>query len=358
MRVFHSVPGGVGRVGKFKLSEKDLARVLTEGAHYLLGRDVGEQSDIDNCESSGRMVDADADAVFDHAKSRGKDQLGTLGSGNHFLELQMVDEIFDNERAAIFGLSKGNMTIMIHCGSRGLGHQVCTDYVKAMLNTSDKFGINLIDNQLACAPFLSTEGQQYFSAMKAAANFAWANRHLIGHHVREAVQHCFGQATVARTVYDVAHNIGKLENHDIDGVSKKLIVHRKGATRAFGPRNQDVPAKYQSTGQPVLIPGTMGTASYVLAGTHNAMNLTFGSACHGAGRAMSRHSAKKRQSGRAVRDSLRRIGVMVFSDSDRGLAEEAPYAYKDVHEVINVITNSGIATKVARLKPIAVIKGD
>jgi tRNA-splicing ligase RtcB len=340
------------------LTEKDLAQVLLQGACFMLDRGVGEEADLDYCESSGHLHHAQTETVSDHAKERGKDQLGTLGSGNHFLEVQVVDEIFDHARATTFGIREGCLTAMIHCGSRGLGHQVCTDHVRIMLNALKKFGINnLVDRQLACAPFLSKEGQDYFSAMSAAANFAWANRHLIGQKIRAAFIRTFGRCVV-RTVYDVAHNIGKLETHCVDDVFKKMIVHRKGATCAFGPKQSDVTPKYQATGQPVLIPGTMGTASYVLAGCAASMDLSFGSACHGAGRIMSRQRAKKQQSGQSVRDALRASGIAIYSDSGRGLAEEAPYAYKDVHEVISVISGAGIATKVAKLSPVAVVKGD
>ncbi len=357
-QIFHAVPSGVGRAGFLKLKDRDLRRVLEDGAHYLVKEGVGEQSDLEHCESSGRLDDASADVVSDHAKDRGKDQLGTLGSGNHFLELQKVDEIFDSSVAQTFGLAKNQVTAMIHCGSRGLGHQVCTDHVRIMLNAQKKYGFNLVDRQLSCAPFLSQEGQDYFAAMKASANFAWANRHTIGQKIREAFQASFGKRCSVRTVYDVAHNIGKLENHDVDGRYKKLIVHRKGATRAFGPNDSEVPSQYRATGQPVLIPGTMGTASYVLAGTADAMSLSFGSACHGAGRAMSRHAAKKLKSGPEVRQQLLERGITVWCDSNRGLAEEAPYAYKDIDEVINVVVGARLARLVARLKPITVIKGD
>jgi tRNA-splicing ligase RtcB len=356
-RIFHTVPSGVGRSGHYQLKPKELNHLLEHGASHLINDGIGEPTDLENCESFGNLADASADLVSDFAKERGKDQLGTLGSGNHFLEIQVVDEIFDEKTAQVFGLKKGNVTAMIHCGSRGLGHQVCTDYVRLML-TANANQISLVDRQLACAPFISSFGQQYFSAMKAAANFAWANRHLIGQKIREAFKHIFGQSTSVRTVYDVAHNIGKVETHAINGVSKKLIVHRKGATRAFPPGHGDLAKKYAAVGQPVLIPGTMGTASYVMVGTEESMALSFGSACHGAGRAMSRHAAKKQSSGEKIRRELADQGIRVYCDSSRGLAEEAPFAYKDVDEVIKVVHGAGLVNKVARLKPVAVIKGD
>lgn len=357
-QIYHTVPSGVGRSGPIKLTHKDLDRILENGAPRMVNLGYGDALDLEHCEAQGYLQDANASLVSDHAKDRGKDQLGTLGSGNHFLELQVVDYIFEEKIAQTFGLKLGHITAMIHCGSRGLGHQVCTDYVKLMLRAQNKYQIKLVDRQLACAPFLTQEGQDYFSAMKASANFAWANRHVIGHQIRESFQRVFGRTTPVRTVYDVAHNIGKIETHDIDGQLKKLIVHRKGATRAFGPSLHDLPTKYMHTGQPVLIPGTMGTSSYVLVGAHHGMQHAFGSACHGAGRAMSRHAAKKIESGPQVRKKLLDQGILVFCDSNRGLSEEAPYAYKDVDEVINVVHGAELAYKVARLRPLAVIKGD
>lgn len=356
--IFKAVPSGVGRAGPLALSEPDLTKVLERGSPRLLELGIGEILDVENCEESGHFSGADAAAVSKEARERGSDQLGTLGSGNHFLEIQVIDEIFDQKAAQAFGLEKGHLSVMIHCGSRGLGHQVCTDYVRMMLNELPHINLKLIDRQLACAPFKSAKGQAYFSAMKAAANFAFANRHLIGHLVRKSFTKVIGKDASLHTVYDVAHNIGKLEKHDIDGLQKELLVHRKGATRAFGPHSHGLPKKYSLIGQPVLIPGTMGTASYVLKGGNGGINEAFGSACHGAGRAMSRHAAKKAISGRALRDELNAHGILVESDATRGLAEEAPLAYKDVDEVVAVISGAGLAHKVARLRPIAVIKGD
>lgn len=357
-KIFLAVPSGVGRGGSMKLGPNDMNRVLERGAVRLLELGIGEPEDIENCEEGGHFAGADPGAVSQEARHRGHDQLGTLGSGNHFLEIQVVEEIFDDDAAQAFGLRPGYVTAMIHCGSRGLGHQICTDYVRLMLNELPESNLNLIDRQLASAPFMSSQGQAYFAAMKAASNFAFANRHLIGQRIREAWHDVIGPTATLKTVYDVAHNIGKIEDHEIDGEKKKLIVHRKGATRAFGPHSPGLPKKYAEQGQPVLIPGTMGTHSYVLKGSVIGQREAFGSACHGAGRAMSRHAAKKAVSGRALRDQLNAQGIVVESDATRGLAEEAPIAYKDVEEVVSVIDGSGLAYKVARLRPIAVIKGD
>lgn len=356
--IFTFVPSGVGRSGDIVLSHSELDHVLKQGAHRMVELGYGEQSDLEFCEERGQFIGVDPKKVSDRAKDRGKDQIGTLGSGNHFLELQVVDEIFDERIAKIFGLWVGQITVMIHCGSRGLGHQVCTDYVRIMLNQVSKWHINLVDKELACAPFFSDEAQDYFHAMRASANFAWANRHTIGHQCRHAWRKTFGGKSVLRTIYDVAHNIGKIETHLIDGQKKKLMVHRKGATRAFGPGHVDIPLAYKNVGQPVLIPGTMGTASYVLAGTTEGFFSVFGSACHGAGRAMSRMQAKKLQSGDEVVHHLQDQGIMVRTEKINGLAEEAPYAYKDVDEVVMVADSAHLAHKVARLRPIGVIKGD
>lgn len=357
-RLFRAVPSGTGRGGLITLSDGKLDRYLNHGAEEAVLNGYGDLDDLKHCEEQGSFAGADAAMVSLRAKERGRDQLGTLGSGNHFLEVQVVDEIFDEQVAKIFSLSAGQVTVMIHCGSRGLGHQVCTDYVAQMLREQASFGISLCDRQLACAPIASALGQAYFSAMKAAANFAFANRHIIGHHVRQSFSEVFKSQGVIKTVYDVCHNVGKLEKHVLHGVQREFLVHRKGATRAFGPGDPHVPKTYRACGQPVLIPGTMGTASYVLVGAGSAVNDAFGSCCHGAGRTMSRMQAKKSVSGRILRDQLNASGILVKSDSDRGLAEEAPTAYKDIEEVIGVVENTGLARRVARLRPIAVIKGD
>jgi len=355
--LFNAVPSGVGKGGKLKFSISELDKILKNGAQQMVNLGFGNESDLEYCEEQGNMTIADPSKVSERAKKRGFDQVGTLGAGNHFLEVQQVDEIFNKEIAQIFGLFEGQLIIMIHCGSRGLGHQTCTDYVRQMVPKLEEWGIKLPDRELACAPFTSEEGQNYFKAMAASANFAWANRHTIGHNVREVFKKLFGDSTVVRTLYDISHNMGKMEKHIIDGNEKMLIVHRKGATRAFGPKNPVVPAKYQAAGQPVLIPGTMGTSSYVLAGTQEAMQISFGSTCHGAGRRLSRTKVKKTVSGSELRQRLEAQGIIIRCKSDKGLAEEAPMAYKDVDNVVNVVTEAGIAKKVVRVKPVIVIKG-
>jgi tRNA-splicing ligase RtcB len=355
--LFNAVPSGVGRGGKIDLSMRELDHVLAHGAHYMLKKGFGTESDLEFCEDTGRLSFADPDLVSEHAKKRGADQLGTLGSGNHFLEVQYVDEIIDADAARVFGLHKDAVTIMIHCGSRGLGHQTCTDYVRVMMGKLAQWGYVLPDRELVYAPFLSDEGQRYFKAMAAAANYAWANRHMIGHAVRQAWKEVLGTSAHLRTMYDVSHNIGKKETHVVDGNSVELVLHRKGATRAFGPGRPEVCEAYRHTGQPVLIPGTMGTASYVLAGTDESMRTAFGSSCHGAGRKMSRAKAKHEVHGAQLREELESQGIIIRSDSDPGLAEEAPLAYKDVEEVVRVVQGAGLARIVARLKPLAVIKG-
>lgn len=355
--IFKAVPSGVGRGGTLTLTSKELDKVLLGGVDYMLERGFGTQADKEFCEEKGRMDGADATLVSDRAKSRGRDQIGTLGSGNHFLEIQKVDKIFDPIAAQVFGLSEGMVTVMIHCGSRGLGHQVCTDYVREFMPNLKKWNIDLPDKELVCAPFTSKEGQEYYKAMQAAANFAWANRHMIGHCTRQAWHKIFGDRVSIRTVYDVSHNIGKQELHKVNGKDVLVLVHRKGATRAFGPERLEIPAMYRHIGQPVIIPGTMGTASYVLVGTSAGMDVAFGSSCHGAGRRMSRMQAKRTIRGSTLRESLEQQGIMVRCESDSGLAEEAPTAYKDVEEVVNVVDHAKIAKKVARLTPLAVIKG-
>jgi len=356
-RIFHKIPSGVGRGGHLKFSTHELDKILMHGAHYMLDLGYGTESDLEYCEERGSMNIANPDLVSDHAKERGADQIGTLGSGNHFLEIQYVDEIFDKQAAQAFGLQEGGVTTMIHCGSRGLGHQTCTDYVRVMMSKLSHWGYQLPDRELIYAPFKSEEGQNYFAAMAAASNYAWANRHMIGHWVRQSWQEVIGKSVQLQTMYDVSHNIGKVEKHRVDGTVKELVMHRKGATRAFGPGRPENPAKYMSVGQPVLIPGTMGTASYVLAGTEASMDIAFGSSCHGAGRRMSRAQAKKTVRGSTLRQELESQGIIIRSDSDPGLAEEAPVAYKDIEDVIDVVHGAGLARKVARLKPLAVVKG-
>ncbi|HUL04342.1 MAG TPA: RtcB family protein [Gemmatimonadales bacterium] len=348
-----SIPSGTGRGGRLSLSEAELDRVLGEGCRYLMERGMADVDDLEVTEANGSLTRADPSAVSQRARARGRDQLGTLGSGNHFLEVEVVDDVLDEEMAAVYGLARGRVTVLIHCGSRGLGHQVCTDYVRLMDQVMAKYDIHLPDRELACAPFASPEGQRYFGAMCAAANFAWANRQTIATRVRDVFHRFFGDAGALRLVYDVAHNMAKLEEHD----GELLCVHRKGATRAFGPKHPETPPRYRAAGQPVFIPGSMGTASYVLAGTDQASALSVGSACHGAGRALSRHAAKRVKPGHEVRRELEAAGIAVACLSSGELAEEAPFAYKDVERVVNVVHEAGLARKVARLRPLGVVKG-
>ncbi len=348
-----SIPSGTGRGTRLSLSEPELDRVLADGCRYLLEREHATLDDLEVTEANGSLTRADPAAVSARAKSRGRDQLGTLGSGNHFLEVQVLDEVLDPAAARIYGLAAGRVTVLVHTGSRGLGHQVCTDYVRLMDQVMPRYGIVLPDRELASAPFASPEGQRYFAAMCAAANFAWCNRQQITYVVRDVFRRFFGDAGRLRLLYDVAHNMAKLEEHD----GELVCVHRKGATRSFGPAHPETPARYRAAGQPVFIPGSMGTASYVLAGTDAALGLSFGSSCHGAGRAMSRHTAKRTKPGHEVRRELEAQGIVVACPSSGELAEEAPFAYKDVDRVVDVVHRAGLARKVARLRPIGVVKG-
>ena len=327
--------------------------MLAEGSEYLVERGLASADDLAVTEAEGQLAAADPARVSNRAKQRGRDQLGTIGSGNHFVEVQVVERVFDPVLARGFGLATGRVTVLIHTGSRGLGHQVCTDYVRTMDQVMGRYGIELPDRQLACAPFQSPEGQAYFAAMCAAANFAFANRQAITHATREVFRRALGEAGRLRQVYDVAHNMAKLEEHG----GERLCVHRKGATRAFGPSHPETPAIYRSMGQPVFIPGSMGTSSYVLAGTDQALTRSFGSACHGAGRAMSRSAAKRVKPGHEIRKELEARGIVVRCLSAAELAEEAPYAYKDVERVVEVVHQAGLARKVAQLRPVGVVKG-
>lgn len=353
--LFAAVPSGVGASGNIQLSDKDMDALLKNGANHALSLGFGHDDDIIFCESEGRMENADPALVSEYAKKRALDQLGTLGSGNHFLEVQSVDDIFDERIAHIFSLERDMVTIMIHCGSRGLGHQTCTDYVKIMNKTYDPKKLSLPDRELIYAPFFSPEGQHYFNAMAAAANFAFANRHTIGHQVRKVFQKIFGTSVEVKTVYDLSHNIGKREKHPIDGIEKELLLHRKGATRAFAKDHPENPEKYRTTGHPVLIPGTMGTASYVLVGSEE--NNAFYSSCHGAGRVLSRMSAKRSFRGSDLKKQLEKQGIVIRSESNVGLAEEAPHAYKDIEEVIQIVVGAHLARPIARLVPLVVVKG-
>ncbi len=358
--LFNNIPSGVGSAGVLKLKKKELEKVLKDGSSWAVNNGFGSENDIENTEENGCMKDADPDALGNRAYERGIPQLGTLGSGNHFLEIQRVVDIYDEETARDFGIFKGQVTVMLHSGSRGLGYQVCDDYLDRFGKTSQKYGIRLPDRQLACAPVSSPEGKRYFRAMCAAANYAFANRQIITHLVRETFESVLKtprEKLKLSTVYDVAHNICKIETHNVDGMMKKLYVHRKGATRAFPKGHPDLPARYKTTGQPVIIPGTMGTASYILIGTEKAMEETWGSTCHGAGRVMSRHQAIKESSGRSIATELERRGILVRGVSRKGLAEEMPEAYKDVDEVIRTVEGAGISKKVAKMEPLAVMKG-
>ena len=359
-QLFRDVPVGVGVGGQFEFAGQELRKLLEGGAKYLLAQGLATQDDIDATESNGCMEGADADAVSREAYKRGLDQCGTLGSGNHFAEIQYVEAVYDEEAAAALGLEHGMMTVMIHSGSRGLGHQVCTDYIKELRGAPAKYHIELPDRQLVCAPVDSPEGLQYMSAMRAAANFAWANRQLLAMQVRQMLARFFGQDADAlglRQVYDVAHNIAKIETHTVNGRPMKVCVHRKGSTRAFPAGHPELTERFREIGQPVLIPGDMGRASYVLLGTQGAMEQTFGSTCHGAGRMMSRTAAIAHSRGRRIDQELAAHGIIARARDRTGLMEEQPAAYKDIDVVIRCVADAGLSHKVARLKPMGVIKG-
>jgi tRNA-splicing ligase RtcB len=356
-QIFRDVPCGTGGSGSVKIGARDLERVLVEGARWMVKNGYGESRDAEFAEAGGALEGADPTAVSERARERGLPQLGTLGSGNHFLEVQYVEEIHDTAAAGAYGIQANQIVVLIHSGSRGLGHQVCTDYVSAMNKSMPRHGINLPDRQLACGPIGSEEGQKYLGAMCAAANFAWANRQGIMHFLRGAFRRIFGDSAKLDLIYDVCHNIAKRERHEVDGRKREVLVHRKGATRAFPPGHREIPADYRSVGQPVFIPGSMGTASWVLAGAEGALRETFGSVCHGAGRLLSRTAVKKGKNSREEQDKLEARGILVRSESRDGILEELPEAYKNVDEVIEVVHNAGLARKVARLRPMGVIKG-
>ena len=360
-QLFRDVPAGVGSSGAIaKLPRNELERLLVKGAAWAVERGYGRLADLEHTEDGGALPEADPDAVSERAYSRGQDQVGTLGSGNHFLEIQVVDEIFDREAASAFGLREGQVTVMVHCGSRGLGYQVCDDYLVVMAAAGSRCHIELPDRQLVCAPVNSPEGRKYLAAMACAANYAWANRQMVMHLTEQALLHALRispKQLNLRLVYDVAHNIAKLETHRVAGALIETCVHRKGATRAFGPGRAELPLDYRAVGQPVLIPGDMGTASFVCKGTHEAMSRTFGSTCHGAGRVMSRSQALKRAQGRAIDRELASAGIFVRSQGHKTLGEEMPEAYKDVETVVGVMDGAGVSPKVARLRPLGVVKG-
>jgi tRNA-splicing ligase RtcB len=363
LRELGRIPRGVGGKGLMRLDAKEMERVLVEGVHFPLSKGIGWEEDAEMCEDAGRVEDADPKAVSDKAKERGAPQLGSMGAGNHFVEVQWVDEIVDAQAAKVFGLHDGQIVVMIHCGSRGVGHQVCTDEVRTMDRAMGSYGISVPDRQLACVPVRSPEGEKYMAGMAAAANYGRANRHVLTDGVRQAFERTLG--STARdmgmsVLYDVSHNLAKIEQHEVDGVRRNLCVHRKGATPAFGPGHPQVPEKYRSVGQPVLVPGSMGTASWVLVGTSGAAGadeVAWASTCHGAGRMMSRKAATKQMHGGDLKRQLQSEGIWVSTSQLRLLAEEAPYAYKDVSEVVRVCEEAGLSRRVARLRPLAVVKG-
>ena len=358
--LFNSIPSGVGSKGAIRLSPSQLDEVLVRGVQWAIDNGYGTSEDAEACEESGQMENADPNKVSDRARKRGAPQLGSLGSGNHFLEVQRVEEIHDEEAAKRMGIKKGNITILIHCGSRGFGHQVCSDYLRTSERALAKYNIELADRELACVPNASEEGESYRKAMFSALNFAWSNRQMITHWTRKSFERVLKQSESdleMNLVYDVAHNIAKVENHKIEGKERSVVVHRKGATRAFPANRDEVPKKYRDLGQPVFIPGSMGTASWILLGQPNSMNLTFGSTAHGAGRTMSRTKARKSFTESQVKKSLSDKGIFVKSLTRDGIVEETPQAYKDVNAVVHVSHELGIATKVAKLVPIGVIKG-
>jgi tRNA-splicing ligase RtcB len=359
--LFRNVPSGLGSTGHVRLTPPELDQVLERGARWAVEKGFGWEEDLERLEEGGCMEGADPGRVSGEAKRRGFPQLGSLGSGNHFLEVQVVDRIYDQEVARRFGIEEeGQVTVMVHTGSRGLGHQVCSDYLRTMERAVRQYRLELPDRELVNVPFTSPEGQSYFSAMKCAANYAWANRQMITHWIRQSFEQVFGREAKAlglRVVYDVAHNIAKLEEHQVDGERKKVVVHRKGATRAFPPEHPQVPSPYQEVGQPVIIPGDMGTASYLLVGTETAMRETFGSTAHGAGRHLSRTAALKQFRGEEIRGKLGERGIYVRAAKLSVIAEEAPQAYKDIDRVVEITHRAGLSLKVARLTPLGVAKG-
>ncbi|MEW6716184.1 MAG: RtcB family protein [Chloroflexota bacterium] len=360
MALEKNCPSGVGTKGQLRLSEGELDEVCRTGSKWALKKGMATETDVRRTEERGSLAGADPSKVGQRAKQRGRPQLGSLGAGNHFIEVDVVDKVFDPEAARIMGLKEGFLALQVHCGSRGLGHQVCSDYVQEFQNAVRKYGIQLVDRELMCAPLDSPEGQAYLAAMRCAANYAFANRQILAHYVRQA----FGEVFAGKVdnwqlvqVYDIAHNMGKVEKHVVDGEEIEVCVHRKGATRAFGPGAHGLPPEYREIGQPVLVPGSMGTSSWVLVGTEANMERTFGSSCHGAGRVMSRQQAKKKVWGATLIEELEASGIHVRAGSMPGLAEEAPEAYKDVDMVVETVVGAGIANKVAHLRPLVVIKG-
>lgn len=358
--LYRNCPSGVGAHGQIQLQDSELDKVLVEGGRWARQRGFARSEDLQHTEECGTMPGADPEYVSHKARERGRGQIGTLGAGNHFIEVDSVAEVFDETAAERLGLLPRQVVVQIHCGSRGFGHQVCEDYVARFQNTVRDYAIELPDRELVCAPFDSDEGQQYFAAMSCAANFAFANRQVLAHQIRRSFEQVLAGKISSfdlHQVYDIAHNMAKLEEHEVGGTRMRLCVHRKGATRAFGPGSPGLPEDLRDIGQPVLIPGSMGTASYVLVGTHGSMEQTFGSTCHGAGRVWSRARARKNLRGEELRQELKSRGITVRAGSMSGLAEEAPQAYKDVSRVVEVVERAGIGRRLARLEPIAVIKG-
>jgi tRNA-splicing ligase RtcB len=356
-QVFRDVPCGTGGSGFVKLGPRDLDELLVQGARWMVDHGYGVARDAEFAEAGGALPEADPDKVSERAKERGRPQVGTLGSGNHFLEIQFVERVADEQAAAALGLRRGQVVVLVHSGSRGLGHQVCTDYLREMGAAMARYKLHVPDRQLACVPIESPEGRSYLAAMRAAANFAWANRQGITHFVRQAFRKVFRRDAGIEVVYDVCHNIAKVETHEVGGRRERVLVHRKGATRAFPAGHPELPAAYRDCGQPVFIPGSMGTASWVLLGAPGAMRETFGTTCHGAGRLMSRTAAKRGRDVKGVLRQLSEAGILVKSETRDGVLEEIPEAYKNVDEVIEVVHHAGIATMVARLRPMGVIKG-
>lgn len=360
-QLYINVPTGVGGEGRIRVDENELKQVMRKGSKWMVEQGIGWPEDLEVSEQGGAMDIADPETVSKEAIKRGRPQLGTLGAGNHFLEVQVVEEIYDEDAASAFGITEpGQVTVMIHTGSRGFGHQVCDDSLRVMQRAAVKYGINLPDRQLACAPVRSEEGQAYLAAMACAANFAWANRQAIAHWVRESFERVLGAGAHKlglHQVYDVAHNMAKIETHEVDGKPRKLCVHRKGATRAFGPGDPNIPKQYRHIGQPVIVPGDMGRYSFLLVGTETAMKRTWGSTCHGAGRVMSRHEAIKRMRGKDVQEELAARGIIVKAKGRDTLSEEASYAYKDVADVVETCEGADISRIVAKLRPLGVAKG-
>jgi tRNA-splicing ligase RtcB len=355
-----NIPAGVGRKGDIRLNQDELDRLMTKGVSWAVSNGYGWPEDLDTMEDGGTLDGADVSLISKRARERGLAQPGTLGAGNHFVEVQRVDEVYDPVAADAFGLFPDQLCIMVHSGSRGLGHQVCTDYIKVMDGAADRAGIELPDRQLACAPLGSPEGRDYYAAMACAVNFARTNRQVMTHHIRESCEHVFGSSAEKLglgLVYDVSHNVAKFENHEVDGQTVRLCVHRKGATRSFPAGHPDVPRRYREVGQPVIVPGDMGTASYVLKGTETAMRETFGSTCHGAGRVMGRKAARKAIRGDELKRRLEASGITIRAGRTSALAEEAPEAYKDIDAVVAVCHEAGLSRKVARLRPMGVVKG-